>query len=73
MMVKGIAACPIDQLNIGIMILLAIILECRPGMQQHIGNTCYRNKIANHVYALRHGSKRQVVQIMSHPVYRRIS
>ena len=53
--------------------LLAIILKCRPRMQQHICNTGHRNKIANRVNTLRHRGKGQLIQIMSHPVYRRIS
>ncbi|MCY1515351.1 hypothetical protein D9M68_499340 [compost metagenome] len=52
-MVKGIAARPIGQADMGIRHALAVVVEGFPGMQQHVGDARHRDEGLHAVHALR--------------------
>ena len=72
-MMKRIAPGPIDQLDIRIAVGAAIIVKICAWPGQHISDPGDRNKIFYRIYPLRQCGQRQPVQIISHPVHRRIA
>ena len=73
MVMKRIAARPIDQADVGIDVLGAVVGEALAGMQQHVGDACHRNELAHRVGALRQGRAGMTQRTAAHQVRRPVA
>ncbi len=65
---KRIAARPIDQADVGIAVLASVVDEALAGMQQHVGDACHRNEFVNRVGTLRQGRAEEAQRTAAHHV-----
>lgn len=58
-MVKGVATCPVDEADVGIVVALAVVVERRARLLQHVGDARHRNEGLDRIAALRQGGARE--------------
>ena len=60
-MMERVAACPIDQLDIGVLHRAAVVFERLPRIEQHVADACHRNEVGDAVLALRQRRNRNAI------------